>query len=143
MVTMKLIKAIGHPIVLICIYLLLVIEGDNFGGFYLLYLVLALPHAVLYSIIAAIGIGFIVVGFNLQGTHRLIQKSALYLLGYVLMMISLVVFFAKGNKWSTFELTMPLLSFILLGLCSICFIISTLYMLWLSMHPKVKSQQVT
>lgn len=140
---MKLIKAIGHPVVLICIYLLLVIEGDNFGGFYVLYLLLALPHAVPYSVIAAVGIGFMVVGFNLQGTHRLIQKSALYLLGFVFMITSLVVFFAKGNKWATFELTVPLLSFILLGLCSVCFIISTIYSLWYSMHPKVKSHQIT
>ena len=63
---MKIIKWIGHPVIVICTFLLLITEGENFGGFYVLYLILALPHGALYAILASIGIASIVLGFNIQ-----------------------------------------------------------------------------
>lgn len=121
---MKIIKWIGHPVILIILYLLLVIEGDQFGGFFLLYLLLALPHLVLYAIIAAVGLFFMILAFNSNPDKYLNRVRLFYLIGYALLIVSLMLFFAKGNKWGTFELAIPLFSFILFGICSICFLIN-------------------
>jgi amino acid transporter len=117
---MKIIKWIGHPVILVVLYLLLIIEGDEFGGFYMLYLFLSLPHLVPYSIIAAAGLSFIIIAFNSKRSEKRI--FAFYLFGYLLMLLSLIIFFSKGNKWKTFELDIPLLSFIVFGISSLCFL---------------------
>ncbi|MFL5788121.1 MAG: hypothetical protein ACJ748_08710 [Flavisolibacter sp.] len=120
---MNLLKIVGSPVVLIIIYLLLIIEGDNFGGFFLLYLVLALPHGAPYALLAALGIACLIVGFNLNMTKRKFIKPILYLFGYCLMVGSLIMFFGIGNKWATFELTVPLFTFILFAFCSIIYLL--------------------
>jgi len=120
---MKLIKLVGHPVVLIILYLLLIIEGDQFGGFFLLYLVLSVPHFILYSVVASAGLLFVILAFNLENKYWKLVPI-FYVLGYALMITSLVLFFAKGNKWKTFELTVPLISFILFGISSICYLIN-------------------
>jgi hypothetical protein len=121
---MKIVKWIGHPVILVIVYLLLVIEGDQFGGFFMLYLLLALPHLVLYALVAALGLFFMILAFNLNRDKYLNRITVFYLIGYTSMIVSLVLFFAKGNKWETFELAIPRLSFILFGICSICFLIN-------------------
>ncbi len=122
---MKAIKWIGHPVRLVIIYLLLIIEGDQFGGFFMLYLLLALPHFVPYAITAALGIASIIVGFNLRKENYLSFKPVLFLSGYCLMILSLLLFFSKGNKWETFEMGLPTLTFVIFGISSLCFLINT------------------
>ena len=123
---MKLVRLFGHPIVLIIIYLLLIIEGDNFGGFFVLYLILSLPHGALYAVLAALGIASLIVAFNFKNNFRNWITAILYLFGYILMIVSLLVFFAKGNKWESFTLGIPLMSFILFGLTSLFFLFNSI-----------------
>ena len=124
---MKIIKWIGHPVIVICTFLLLITEGENFGGFYVLYLILALPHGALYAILASIGIASIVLGFNIQKEKLLIQKQMLYLIGLLLMITSLINFFLTGNQLATFQETVPLLTFVIYGVCCLCFFVSIIY----------------
>lgn len=131
---MKVIKWIGHPVVLVIVYLLLVIEGDNFGGYYLLYLILSLPHGVPYAVVAALGIAGMVIAFNIHSRKYELMKYALYLVGFALMIISLVMFFETGYSWNTFKLTVPLSTFILFGIISFCFLARTV---WLFLKMKV------
>jgi hypothetical protein len=122
---MKLLNWIGHPVVLVVVYLLLVIEGDNFGGYFAVYLILALPHGALYAMFSAIGIGLIVYGFNLaKEPKQAWLKSGCYIMGFVLMVLGLCVFFSKGNKWETFESLLPLTTFSFFGITSVCFLIN-------------------
>lgn len=123
---MRIIKWIGHPVALVIVYLLLIISGDNFGGIYLLYLVLSLPHAVPYAVLAGLGIAGVVIAFNIHSKAMLFIKPLLYLVGIALMIFSLVLFFETGYNWNTFRETVPLSTFILFGICSICFLIRTL-----------------
>jgi hypothetical protein len=120
---MKIIKWIGHPVILIIIYLLLIIEGDEFGGFYLLYLVLSLPHLVPYSVLAAAGIAGLIIAFNLGNEKYLFIKPFLYLFGFGLMVFSLILFFSKGNKEQTFHLSLPLMTFVIFAISSLCFLV--------------------
>lgn len=124
---MRAIKIIGHPVFLISIFLLFIIEGDHFGGFYLLYLLFALPHAALYAITAIAGIALVIGGFQAK---TLKWAQILSLTGLLLMIISLLIFFGKSDKTGvneTFYDTVPLLSFILLCLSMICFILRTIF----------------
>lgn len=127
---MNIIKWIGHPVVMIVVYLLLIIEGDNFGGFYSIYLLLSLPHAVPYAISAVLGIVGVVIAFNIHSKKYELLKSVLYLLGFGLMIFSLVLFFETGYNWTTFRLGVPVASFILFGICGLCFLVRTLKYFW-------------
>lgn len=117
---MKIISTLGHPALLIMVYLLLLIEGDHFGGFYLLYLLLALPHGALYAILAVAGIVLIAIHYYFKVT-RLVSLA-----GSLLLLISLVIFFSKGNKNETFMLAIPLLTFCLFGVCLTCYLIRSI-----------------
>lgn len=124
---MKIIKILGHPIVLVTIFLLLIIEGAHFGGFYLLYLLLAIPHGATYAIMAIAGIILIVIakGFITNNSNKL--RAVLYLLGLLIMNASLVLFFSRNEKtgnMETFQGGVPLVSFIIFGLIMLCFLIN-------------------
>lgn len=119
---MRAIKIIGHPIVVIGVFLFFIIEGDHFGGFYLLFLLFALPHGALYAITAVSGIASLIGGYQAKAIK---WKQTLYVSGLILMTISLFTFFNKSDKTgvdATFRDTIPLLSFILLCLSVACFI---------------------
>jgi len=120
---MKVQKILGHRLVLITIFSLLLIEGEHFGGFYLLYLLLALPHGGAYSIIAFAGIIFVLAGNNINAkNYNLILSGG----GLLLMLLSLFIFFNRGdNKEATFHQSVPIISFCLFGICALFFIISS------------------
>lgn len=124
---MKIIKILGHPIVLVTIFLLLIIEGAHFGGFYLLYLLLAIPHGATYAIMAIAGIILIVIakGFITDNSNKL--RAVLYLLGLLIMNASLLLFFSRNEKTGnleTFQGGVPLISFIIFGVIMLCFLIN-------------------
>ena len=124
---MKIIKILGHPIVLVTIFLLLIIEGAHFGGFYLLYLLLAIPHGATYAIMAIAGIILIVIakGFITNNSNKL--RAVLYLLGLLIMNASLVLFFSRDEKtgnMETFQGGVPLISFIIFGVIMLCFLVN-------------------
>ena len=126
---MKIIKILGHPIVLVTIFLLLIIEGAHFGGFYLLYLLLAIPHGATYAIMAIAGIILIVIakGFITDNSNKL--RAVLYLLGLLIMNVSLVLFFNRNEKtgnMETFQGGLPLISFIIFGVLMLCFLVNIL-----------------
>jgi predicted permease len=123
---MKVIKWIGHPVVLICAYLLFITEGENFGGFYMVYLMLALPHGVPYAVLAALGIACVVLGFNFNKNLIYWIKPLLYLIGLILMVSSLINFFATGDQSGTFQEKVPLATFVIVCVCFFCFFLSAL-----------------
>jgi hypothetical protein len=136
---MKIIKWIGHPVVVICAYLLFITEGQSFGGFYMLYLLLALPHGAPYAILAVLGIAGIVIGFNLPNKSAYWIRPFLYLIGLVLMIASLANFFATGDQSGTFIQVVPLTTFTILSVCFLCFLI---YSITLFQKPLSKSARI-
>jgi FtsH-binding integral membrane protein len=123
---MKAIKILGHPVILMSIFLLLIIEGEEFGGIYLIYLLFALPHAAAYALLALFGLILVTIGL---ARNRGASKPILYLVGITLMILSLVVFFSKGNKTATFHQAIPLLTFLLFALMVSCFVINAIKLL--------------
>jgi hypothetical protein len=119
---MKIIKIIGHPVSVMCMYLLLIISGKSFGGFYVLFIFLGLPHGVPDAIVSTVGLGIMLLGYKVYRKKFHLIKPALYLLGDAVMIAGLVLFFqvAKDYSNATFQQAVPRFSFALFGLCVVC-----------------------
>jgi len=122
---MKLIKILGHPVSVISMFLLLLISGESFGGFYLLYICLGLPYGVPHAMIAIGALAAMLIGYNFNRNQFTFFKPLLYLISITLMLLALITFFSdsKGYNDATFNQTVPLISFSIFGLCVLCNII--------------------
>lgn len=123
---MKIIKIIGHPVLVMSLYLLILISGESFGGFYLLYILMGLPFGALHAVTALIGLCLVFFGYKVYRTKPSLLKPLLYILGISTMMIALVLFFERSNGYNdaTFYQTIPLVSLMLYSLSALCFIIN-------------------
>ena len=123
---MKALRIISHPAILISSFMLILISGESFGGFYLLYLLMALPHGGVHSLVALAGVLLLVASllkFNRQ--NRYWVEGILNIGGLALLVCSLVLFFVrdrKGYNNSTFEETVPQITLFLFGIFAIAFI---------------------
>src|SRR5215203_5387040 len=136
---MKWIKYLGHPVLVMSLFLLLLIESEHFGGFYLLYILMSLLVGSPFGIIAIIGMACLFIGYKVYRQQLHFIKPSMYLLGYSLMVISLVLFFGRKDRLETFQLTIPVLTFIAFSICSICFIIYTISLLLKSLERKKRA----
>src|SRR5947209_3401555 len=93
---MKALRIIGSPIAVICIFLLIMISGEAFGGPYLLYLILGLPHVAAYAVTGVGGIALLLIGrkFNVNSKSGWLNHS-LCLVGILLLIASLFFFFSS------------------------------------------------
>jgi hypothetical protein len=122
---MKFLSVIGHPVILMSLYLLLVIESEHFGGFFILYLLMALPTGAAFSIVGAIGLVLVFLGYKLYRKHANILKPLLLLGGFIFLIISLFLFFSEKDRLETFHLTIPIIFFICFSLCSVAFVLNS------------------
>lgn len=127
---MKFLKIIGHPITVLSVFLLLLISGEGFGGFYLVYILLGLTGLAPHAVLALAAVAFLVAGFNIPRGSFFIAKPILYIASIGIMIWALFTFFkdSKGYNDGTFEQGVPLSTFILFGLCAItnvCFSVVT------------------
>ncbi len=103
---MKVIKLFGHPVMTICLFLVILITGESIGGVYLFYLLLALPHALIHSIFAISGIIILVVSYSSIKKIGSLAKSYMNIAGILLLVLSLFSFFYndKGHyNYGTFH----------------------------------------
>jgi hypothetical protein len=119
---MKVINLVGHPVSVMCTYLLLLISGHSFGGVYVMYMLLGLLHGVLDAIVSAVGLAVMLVGYKIYRTRLHPVKPILYLVANAVMIYGLVSFFqsSKGYNDPTFHQTVSLISFVIYGLCVLC-----------------------
>ena len=138
---MKIISVLGYPLTIISCFFLLLISGRAFGGPYIIYLVLGLPHGAAYSLLAVFGILSLCITMYITKPNKHYWiKSALMIAGIILLGLSLVVFFQKDRmryNYETFEQTVPGISFVLFGITILCgLIISVLQILKLPHQNK-------
>jgi hypothetical protein len=119
---MKIVKIVGHPVSVMFMYLFLLISGQSFGGFYALYILLGLSHGVMDAVVSALGLVIMLVGFYVYRNNFSLIKPALYILGDAIMILGLFLFFqtTKGYNDATFHQTVPIITFVLFGLCVLC-----------------------
>lgn len=127
---MKAIKIITHPVLLILSFLFVLISGQHLGGFYLLYLLLALPHGGIHSLIAVAGILLLVLTYiKFRRENKFIIEAILNIVGSGFLVLSLVLFFYRdqqGNNSATFEQLVPQITLILFGVLTFAFIINNI-----------------
>jgi len=122
---MKAIKIITHPVLLILSFLFILISGEHLGGFYLLYLLLALPHGGIHALVALVGISMLIftyIKFNRE--NRYIIEAIINMAGAACLVVSLFLFFfndRSGYNAGTFEQLMPQITLVLFGLLVIAF----------------------
>jgi cytochrome bd-type quinol oxidase subunit 2 len=137
---MKLIKIITHPALLISSFCLIIISGEHWGGFYLLYLLLALPHGGIHAMIAVAGIILLLLNKRKHSSFRRYKiQQILYITGAICLVLSLYLFFhndPKGYNLGTFEQWVPLISLALFGLLATGFV-SYHFMLLLSANKSL------
>ena len=125
---MKTIKIISHPITLITCFLLVLISGQHLGGFYLLYILLGLPHGAIHSILAMAGILVVLFSNNkYKRKFNYLIEPILNMAGVLMLSLSLLFFFINDKEqynYSTFNQTVPLLSLIVFGIVALSFSLS-------------------
>ena len=87
----------------------------------MLYLLLALPHGAPYAILAVLGVLLLIVIVQIKAQHL---KWIVSIAGLACMIISLILFFKRGNLDTTIESTVPVSTFILFGISILCFILN-------------------
>ncbi len=129
---MKAIKIITHPYTLIISFLLIMISGEHLGGFYLLYLLLALPVGAIHSLLALAGISVLLFNYHKYGrrkTHLIVP--VLNIIGLLLLFCSIYAFFYNDKEhynYGTFYQTVPLLTLIITGLIALCFLANNIWL---------------
>jgi hypothetical protein len=127
---MKTIKLLVHPFVLIISFLLILISGEHLGGFYLLYLLLALPIGASHSLLALIGIISILFSYHkYKEKQNFLFQNVINIIGLLFLLLSIYVFFANDKErynYGTFSQTVPLITLIIFVLISVCFLIQNL-----------------
>jgi hypothetical protein len=113
------------------LFLLLLISGEGFGGFYLVYFLLGLSHGVPHAIIALLALLTMFSGYRIPGRYGAVLKALLFILGNALMIAALIRFFtqSKGYNNSTFHQTLPLISFGLFGVAMLCNLVLAIWLL--------------
>lgn len=130
---MKAIQIITHPVTLIISFLFILISGEHWGGFYMLYLLLALPHGGIHALLGLVGIITLFAAMYHRGNvnkHR--SSSLLSIAGVLFMAGSLVSFFMqKGGEYNyeTFYQTGPVISLIIFIVLVSFFLIYNISML--------------
>ena len=139
---MKALKYFSHPNVLIISFLLVLISGEHFGGFYLLYILLALPHGGIHAILATLGIIILIYSnYKYKREFSFLIEPILNITGAILLLFSLGLFFYndKGQyNYGTFFQMIPLISLALFGLLSIGFLANNVLNMMLRHSPLIK-----
>ncbi|HEX8331183.1 MAG TPA: hypothetical protein VF622_01105 [Segetibacter sp.] len=125
---MKAIKVVTNPITLIISFLLIMISGKSIGGFYVLYLVFALPFAQSYSLLGLAGILVLVFSrfIKLRGSRI---RAITNLAGASLLFCSLALFFyndVEKYNHGTFYQLVPLMTFVLFSIIALMFLLRNL-----------------
>jgi len=110
---MKMIKLFTHPVVIIIAFLLILISGEHLGGFYLLYILLGLPHGAVHSLLAIVGIGLLFfTNYKYQQQFIFNIEPVLNIMGGIMILLSLFLFFYNDKShynYGTFYQTIPVI----------------------------------
>lgn len=138
---MKIFKFLSHPYTLIICFLLIMISGENFGGFYALYILMALPFGGVHALLALAGILILLINHNIQPNKINSVRPVINLLGVLLLFGSLYYFFWADKQhynYGSFQQTVPVFTMALAGFIATCFLINS----FIKARPKTKTLMV-
>lgn len=127
---MKTFNILTHPVLLIASFLFILISGEHLGGFYLMYLLLALPHGGIHALLGLLGIALLVFSYvKYKRANKGFVEPVFNILGVCCMVLSLFFFFYRdkqGYNDGTFEQLVPQITLILFAVLSLLFIIKNI-----------------
>ena len=136
---MKALKYLTHPTILIISFLLILISGEQFGGFYLLYILLALPHGGIHAILATLGIIILIYSnYKYKRQFSFLIEPILNITGAILLILSLGLFFnndLRHYNYGTFFQIIPIITLTLFGLLSVGFLVNSVLNMRLRHSP--------
>lgn len=122
---MKVFEIIAHPLTLIVSFFFILISGEHFGGFYLLYLLLALPYGGLHALVAMSGIAVLIVAYlKFKRQNQYVIETIMNVLGAACLVVSLIVFFyhdQSNYNLGTFHQVIPKITLAVFGVLVIVF----------------------
>ena len=90
----KLINIITHPLTIIISFLMIIIVGQDLGGFYIFYIILAIPHFGIHAMLAILGILILLINYySLRKYAGYLIHQLLNIVGVLLLALSLYTFF--------------------------------------------------
>jgi hypothetical protein len=131
---MRTIKIITHPYTLIICFLFILISGEHLGGFYLLYIILALPIGGIHSILALTGIAMLLFSYQKYNRKPIVPAFILNIAGLLLLFLSVFFFFYRDQNhynYGTFYQTLPLISLFITSIVAVSFFIYNIMILFL------------
>lgn len=138
---MKAIKIITHPYTVIISFFAILISGQHLGGFYFLYVLLALPHGGIHSLLAFFGIFLLLVSYyRFEVDKTFLLGSVINLISVFLLLLSLFLFFYndKGHyNYPTFYQTVPQITLVLFIIIAVCFLTENIVSIFRSVSKKV------
>lgn len=127
---MKTRKIITHPYLLTISFCFILISGQHLGGFYLMYILMALPHGGIHALLAIAGIVILLMSHNyFKREKKYVIEPILNIIGAACLVLSLFFFFyndRQGYNYGTFEQLVPQITLALFGILTIGFIVNNL-----------------
>ena len=120
---MKWFRILSHPYTLIICFLLIMISGESFGGFYAMYILMGLPFGAIHALLAVAGILMLIVNHALKG--KLFVYQLANILGCILLFASILYFFSADKQhynWYTFHQAIPVFTLIVNAVVSVFFL---------------------
>src|SRR4051794_23537054 len=132
---MKLMHVLTHPYTITMCFFGILISGENWGGFYLLYLLLALPHLGFYAVSGFAGIGLLLVSKNVLKADKSVYKGSINILAVLLLLLSLFFFFYNDKEhynYGTFYQFVPQLTLFVFLAIAVVFLIHNVKLIFFS-----------
>lgn len=124
---MKLFRSLSSPYTLIICFCLIMISGEQLGGFYALYILLGLFAGAIHSLLAVAGMIILLISYHRFKNRKAILQ-VLNVIGVLLLFSSIYYFFWNDKQhynWGSFEQTVPVASMLLTAIVGICFLAGT------------------
>jgi integral membrane sensor domain MASE1 len=131
---MKLIKIVTHPYIIIISFFIILINGEGFGGFYLLYLLMGLPYGAIHSLLAFFGIVILLFAYyKFRKKKERIIECLTEIFAVFLLILSLSAFFYNDKQhynYGTFTELVPVIMLILFLLIAMISILTNILMIY-------------
>ena len=109
---------------------MIMISGENFGGFYAIYILMALPFGGLHALLALAGIITLLTNHAMRRNGIGFARSVFDVLGVLLLFASLFYFFWADKQhynYGSFQQAIPLLTMMITAAVAICVLVRSFF----------------
>lgn len=126
---MKAIKVITNSYTLIISFFIIIISGQHLGGFYIIYLLIALPYFGIHSILALVGIILLLIIYHTKKNKYFRIRPLINLVSVLMLIASIYMFFYNDKEhynYGTFYQLVPQITLIVFSIIALSFIIQNI-----------------